>query len=162
MRHMALIGLIIFCGVGFVIAAPARIHGQQTNARIDALNKELALIRHVMADQEKRVSALEEVVRRFQEELGSGKPRGDLRQSGPLTSTLSLAAWQVPGNWDRLKSGMSESQVISILGPPTNVDRTTGSIPVLFYKGEVPGSGVVSGNVKLMEDRVYLVNKPVF
>jgi hypothetical protein len=57
---------------------------------------------------------------------------------------------------------MSESQVISILGPPTNVDRTIGSMPILFYKGEVPGSGFVSGNVKLSEDRVYLVNKPVF
>jgi len=57
---------------------------------------------------------------------------------------------------------MSESQVVAILGPATSVKRVS-DLRTLLYRGEVPGSGTVSGNVELGgEDRVYLVNKPVF
>src|SRR5438034_9453869 len=71
--------------------------------------------------------------------------------------------WKVPLNWDKVRYGMSERQVISILGQPTSVEEPIrGGLRTLFYRGEVGSSGFVSGNVQLSDDRVYLVNKPVF
>ena len=49
----------------------------------------------------------------------------------------------------------------AVLGSPTSVESLAG-LRALYYRGEVDGSGVVSGNVKLSEDRVYLVSKPIF
>ena len=71
--------------------------------------------------------------------------------------------WHTPSNWDRIKDGMSETQVISVLGSPTSTESIgAGEYSYLFYRGEVPGSGFVSGNVRLTYDRVWEVNKPVF
>lgn len=57
---------------------------------------------------------------------------------------------------------MSEAQVMSILGRPTSVEAMGGIFKTLFYRGEVAGSGSVSGNIKLQDDRVWQVNTPVF
>lgn len=98
----------------------------------------------------------------------------DTTQSqGPISSTTSNAPeqkvdtraesppeWHTPSNWDRIKNGMSEKQVISILGRPTSTKNIL--YRTLFYRGEVTGSGFVSGNVELWNDRVWKVNKPVF
>jgi hypothetical protein len=56
----------------------------------------------------------------------------------------------------------SQTQVVSILGKPTALENSVTTYFTLFYRGSVPGSGFVSGNVKLVDDRVYEVNKPVF
>ena len=69
--------------------------------------------------------------------------------------------WKNPSSWDKVRDGMSESQVISILGEPTTT-KDLGSMRTLFYRGKVEDSGFVSGNVKLDEDRVWDINKPVF
>ena len=69
--------------------------------------------------------------------------------------------WKNPSSWNGVSNGMSERQVISILGKPTSAENV-GSFRTLFYRGDVAGSGFVSGNVKLDEDRVWIVNKPVF
>jgi hypothetical protein len=57
---------------------------------------------------------------------------------------------------------MSEAQVISILGRPTSIDDNGYGTKKLFYRGEVAGSGVVSGNIFLADDRVLSVSTPVF
>lgn len=85
--------------------------------------------------------------------LVSPKPKADTRAESP-------PEWHTPSNWDRIKDGMSEKQVISILGRPTSTKNIL--YRTLFYRGEVTGSGFVSGNVELWNDRVRQVNKPVF
>ena len=73
--------------------------------------------------------------------------------------------WKTPAAWNKIKPGMSERQVISILGTPTkSQDSPAGTWKTLFYQGEVEGSGYVSGNVDVnrRDDRVIAVNRPVF
>ena len=71
--------------------------------------------------------------------------------------------WKTPTAWNRVKVGMSERQVISVLGTPTGRDHNS-AIKTLLYQSEVEGSVHVSGNVKLVTDegRVYDINRPVF
>ena len=67
--------------------------------------------------------------------------------------------------WDRIKEGMSERQVISILGSPTRREVNIIDHVTLFYQGEVAGPGYVSGNIGLDgDDRVknYAINRPIF
>lgn len=76
-------------------------------------------------------------------------------------------AWKHPSAWTLVRSGMSERQVISLLGRPTRRTVSPGRVfRTLFYQGEVEGSGYVSGNVQLSrdEDRVTygLIDRPVF
>ena len=69
--------------------------------------------------------------------------------------------WKAPAAWKRLRKGMSSAQVIGILGKPTSVE-TVGPYRTLFYQGDVPGSGSVTGTIKLQDDRVWQINTPVF
>ncbi len=156
-----LLRLVACGGLCVFVVAPSDVGAQQPDPRSDAVASELALIRRIIAEQDRRLSELEQAVRALQEGSARGRPDANVRRSRPTVSGQALPPWQVPGNWDRIKVGMSESQVTSILGPPTSAEQVAG-LRTLFYRGEVSGSGLVSGNIKLGEDRVYLVNKPVF
>ena len=105
-------------------------------------------------------------------ELRSQNERIERLEQLVLPSTNSKAplvvvdrfAWQQLKNWNRIKPGMSRSQVESILGKPTNVEVSTISYVTLYYQGEKSGAGYVSGNVELnQKDRVRYsgINKPV-
>lgn len=97
-----------------------------------------------------------------------------LANSEPLSGAQNVSDgnWKNPSAWNRVKDGMSERQVISVLGTPTGrkIDILGFSEfcevrdLILLYQGEVEGSGHVSGNVKLWldEDQVYAINRPVF
>ena len=152
--------LLSFHLLWLLIAAWLPLQAQEPAESTSSRADELATLRRLIEEQGRRLTALEAEVRR-------------LRRTGPALSSngavSSLArsqafqfgsAWHSPANWDTIRIGMSESQVIAVLGRPTSiegvVDRT------FFYRGEVPGSGFVSGNVKLTDDRVYVINKPVF
>jgi hypothetical protein len=51
--------------------------------------------------------------------------------------------------------------VEEILGPPVSVDSVL-DYQTLVYKGDLPGTGILSGTVKLTGDRVSQVNVPDF
>ena len=104
--------------------------------------------------------------------LGSGADgfslrfnKGEHETQQPDVPSSSSPPWHNPDAWKRVKSGMSKSQVVSILGSPTS-SKSIGSgvdaMMKLYYRGEVPGSGFVSGNVSIHDDRVYGIDAPVF
>ena len=161
-RSHALMRMIPIGGLCLLAVGSGQVQAQQSAARLDAVVNDLATMRRAMAEQEKRLSVLEQAIKELRQESRPGTPGADLGRPRPSTSAQSRAPWQVPANWDRVQVGMSESQVVAILGPATSVKRVS-DLRTLLYRGEVPGSGTVSGNVELGgEDRVYLVNKPVF
>ena len=77
---------------------------------------------------------------------------------------LSPLGWRSPANWDRIEEGMSEEQVVAILGPPTKREEQFLSYLQLSYEGQVEGSGFVSGNITLERNQVagWMVEPPVF
>jgi hypothetical protein len=78
-------------------------------------------------------------------------------------TAAATAAWMNPSSWATIRRGMSRAQVEAILGKSTSSKIDVISYVILIYQGDVPGSGIVSGNVRLdSEDRVVLINPPVF
>ena len=128
--------------------------------QLHSIVTEVALLKRVVVEQERRILQLEKIVQRLStSKMTSAR---SITQPQPITSRQALSTpWHSETYWRRIKDGMSESQVIKILGKPTDV-KDIGSFRTLFYRGEVRGSGFVSGNVRFTDDRVWQVNTPVF
>ena len=169
----------IRCALGLcivtLIASPVSF-GQTDKKVADAI-AEIAVLKRLVAEQGRRITELEKALAALQGEAGikpstppSGSrpafvlPPSSATPASPVrgdSSTLREPAWKQSATWSRLKDGMSRAQVESILGRSTSVE-SIGPFMTLFYKGEVAGSGSVTGTVKLQDDRVWQVNIPVF
>ena len=120
---------------------------------------------------EQDVRALEQQVRELSRQVaelqrGSGRP-GDqstdqstsMDRRAPAVTGTSL--WLDAKNWDRVRIGMSELQVIEILGPPTSLrGGADASSRTLLYALEIGTANFLGGQVKLEERRVTQVEKP--
>ncbi len=91
------------------------------------------------------------------------------RQSGSksITSTSSNAnssagdpRWLSSAGWNRLKPGMTELQVIELLGPPTQHRSADRSTQHLLYALEIGRSGFLSGRVVLTDGKVTAIEMP--
>jgi outer membrane murein-binding lipoprotein Lpp len=126
-----------------------------------------------MAADDPKVAQLEQDVRDLQRQvLAQSQQLNELRMrlaqqpaaqarlpSSPVVTT-STDLWLDASRWQKLRTGMSELEVIGLLGPPTSM-RTTASERVLLYAMEIGASGFLSGRVT-MRDRVVLeVQSPV-
>lgn len=116
---------------------------------------------------EQDVRSLEQQVRELSRQVaelqrGSGR-FGDQSTSmdrrAPAVTGTSL--WLDAKNWDRVRIGMSELQVIEILGPPTSLrGGADASSRTLLYALEIGTANFLGGQVKLEERRVTQVEKP--
>jgi hypothetical protein len=88
---------------------------------------------------------------------------GDHMPSARSSSALagpSSTAWLEATRWERIRTGMSELEVIGVLGPPTSM-RQDGDTRVLLYAMEIGSSGFLGGSVEFKDRAVTAVNKPV-
>jgi predicted RNase H-like nuclease (RuvC/YqgF family) len=125
------------------------------------------------AQEELRVRQLESEVMRLQRELDAQSRRiEDLERSlrnvgpvSPIDATPRPAdnspAWLVTANWDRLRPGMKDLDVIAVLGRPTSV-RTDpdGKSHALLYALELGPNAVLAGNVRMSDAGVAEINRP--
>lgn len=86
------------------------------------------------------------------------KPSSTAR-SAPVPA-VSFDTWLSVSNWDRLRNGMTELEVIDALGAPTSM-RVEGDTRILLYAMEIGASGFLSGSVSLQDRQVVEVQKPV-
>ena len=120
-------------------------------SRIKQLEDEVRTLRRLMSKQDERITVLEQRL----------LPSPSRAQPEPARSSRTVPPWHSPATWQKLKHGMSERQVVAILGPPTSSSEGAG-MRTLFYRGEVLESGFVSGNVQFMNDRALWIEVPVF
>jgi hypothetical protein len=88
---------------------------------------------------------------------------GDYNPSARSSSTPAVAsstAWLEAPRWERIRTGMSELEVIGVLGPPTSM-RQDGDTRVLLYAMEIGSSGFLGGSVEFKDRAVTSINKPV-
>lgn len=117
-----------------------------------------------------RVSQLEQEVRRLERQVQALSRRLDEVQRPSFTTERPLtraAAAPTPGDawidadkWGRVKPGMSELEVIALLGPPTSLRDEDGA-RVLLYALELSSSGFLGGSVTLRNRAVVRVQTPV-
>jgi hypothetical protein len=148
---------LTFIGIIGLSAAPVCL-AQSRDRRLDEAISDITLLKRVVKEQDRRIAELEKLVKGLQ---GANTPPPVVAEKPKIGKPVQPVGWHVPFAWTQVKAGMSRAQVEDILGPPTSVDSVIDS-QTLLYRGEVAGSGAVSGSVKLTDDRVAQVDPPDF
>lgn len=126
-----------------------------------------------LAADDARVTRLEQDVRTLRTELQNlsrqmdqlrlqtTRPEMDGRLPPPASApdTSTVAAWLDAAKWKRLRTGMSELEVISALGPPSSI-REQGGTRELLYAMEIGSSAFLGGSVRLRDRVVVEVQVP--
>lgn len=124
---------------------------QKGDPEIAKLVKEIDDLKQLTADQDKRIADLEKTVKMLQA----------LLVPVPKPIPAPTPAWTSASNWNLIKAGMSEAQVVDLLGPATRVQSVTDS-RTLFYEPDPRSSSTLSGSVTLKDDRVIAMSPPAF
>jgi hypothetical protein len=123
------------------------------------------------AADESRVSLLEQDVRELKrqvvalsrqvDELRSRPARPEARATtGPGRGPASdPERWVDAAKWSALRPGMSELEVVTLLGPPTSMRDEDGA-RVLLYALEIGSSGYFGGGVVMRDRKVAEVRRP--
>jgi hypothetical protein len=144
MLHPLRTGAIVFIYLG----ASYSLSGQTPDARLDDAIKEIAQLKRMMADQDRRIATLENTVRLQQRAiLAAARP-----PAVPAISSRTLEGWAA------VKVGMSRAQVVDILGEPKSTDVVMDR-QTLFYK---EANATPIGQVVITDDRVSEVASPRF
>ena len=122
---------------------------------------DVSLLKRLVKEQDRRIAELEKTVKSLQATTAPSTERPTAQELAKTIIKPGTARWQNPFAWTQIREGLSRSQVEEILGKPTSVESVIDS-QTLLYKGDVPGSGTVSGMVKLTDDRVSEVHPPAF
>ena len=114
-------------------------------ARISRLETEIQQLRAHVDEQSRRIQRLEVELRRRAGPAGLAEPQpkprvGEMRTDAPAAAGRRPGIRRRPGT--RVKQGMTEAEVIAILGPPTAAD-SVGALKSLFYRGTAPGGRAV-------------------
>lgn len=124
---------------------------QTRDSRLDKLAMDTAELKRTVADQDHRIAELEKTVKMLQ------------AAAAPVPSPIPnpTPAWTKASSWTLIKPGMSEAQVVEILGPPTTeqsaIDKRT-----LYYQPDPHSTSTLSGSVTLTDDRVIATAPPAF
>jgi hypothetical protein len=126
-----------------------------------------------MAADDPKVAQLEQDVRDLQRQVLAQsqqlselrmrlaqQPQAQVRLPSSPVAAANTGLWLDASRWQRVRTGMSELEVIGLLGPPTSM-RTTDSGRVLLYAMEIGASGFLSGRVTLRDRVVQEVQAPV-
>lgn len=173
----------IMVGVGHLVLACGLVFGQDSPAAapsLDELKAEIAQLRGIIADQERRledlekapvgqpgppgparrantadqerrISELEKIVRQLQAALAPSPKR--------IPSPTPL--WLTPVNWGFIKREMSEARVVELLGPPTRIQAVV-DVRILYYQPDAKSTTPLHGSVTLQDDRVIALEPPDF
>jgi hypothetical protein len=125
--------------------------GQTRDPRVDGLKTEMAELKRVIAEQETRIAELEKTVKALQ------------AAATPLPTPIPAPTplWHKASNWTLIKTGMSEAQVVEILGQPTSVDPSIDT-RILYYAPDARSTSTLKGSVTLTGDRVTGMAPPAF
>jgi hypothetical protein len=117
-----------------------------------------------------RISFLEQEVRNLQRQVQALTRRLDEVTSRPdrpaarapsaaSKSPVSSVSWIDAAKWRKLQPGMSELEVVELLGAPTSM-RVENGARVLLYSLEIGVGGFLSGSVLLRDRSVSEVRRP--
>jgi uncharacterized coiled-coil protein SlyX len=138
------------CVLGLLAWSSAAL-AQSEEFRIDQLEAETAQLKATVAEQGRRITELENMLKALQ---------AVLTPTPKLISALT-PAWYEPSKWTLLRAGMSEAQVVEILGPPSNVDAEIDFRTLLYETGSSDTRTLI-GSVTLVDDRVTAAQPPKF
>jgi hypothetical protein len=126
-----------------------------------------------LAQDDLRLRQLENEVLRLQRSIDAQSQRIDRLESSSRSPGLappaavspraveSSPAWLVSTNWDKLRTGMKELDVIALLGRPTSVHTDADTkAHTMFYAMELGPNTFLTGNVRFGDAGVAEINRP--
>jgi hypothetical protein len=108
---------------------------------------------------ERQVQTLTRQLDELKQQSARAGDRSTPSTRSPTAPVTSSTAWLEAARWDRVRAGMSELEVINILGPPTSL-RQEGDARVLLYAMEIGSSNFLGGSVQFRDKTVSEINKP--
>jgi len=133
--------------------------GQSALAADDATYRLMKLEQDVR-NLERQVQTLTRQIDELKQQSARAADRSALGSRSSAPAATSSTAWLEAARWDRIRTGMSELEVINILGPPTSL-RQEGDARVLLYAMEIGTANFLGGSVELRDKAVAEVHKPV-
>ncbi len=135
--------------------------GQTVEQRLNDAMNEITLLKRVIAEQDRRISQLEKAVEALKSAPAPDKGQ-TAASSEPAKSKAPKPLWQNPAAWEKVQEGMSEEQVTAILGKPTSIENEASYRTLIYETKKAMGAGSLSGKVKLLDGRVWLIESPIF
>ncbi len=145
------LGVFLVAAATTVLPLPALA---QDELRIRQLENDMRTLQREVSMQSERINRLESSARM----PGAGS-------APPVTvaprAADSSPAWLVNTNWDKLRTGMKELDVIALLGRPTSV-RTdeNAKTRTMFYALELGPNAFLTGHVTFGDAGVAEINRP--
>lgn len=127
-----------------------------TDIRVNQLEQDVLQLRQQVQQQARRIEMLESALA-----LPQNGSRPNVERKA--TSTDSARPWLTSSNWEKVKIGMPEADVLRILGPPTT-SRAIGAesnSKTLYYSIELDAGGFLSGRILVADQRVTEIHKPM-
>ena len=146
MRHV-LLALLLLLGQGAIAQDDATYRVMKLEQDVRNLQRQVQTLTRQLDEQRQQLSRAGD---------RSGLPTRSTQQPAAVSPT----AWLEASRWDRVKTGMSELEVIGVLGPPTSMREENGA-RVLLYAMEIGLTGFLGGSVEFRDRAVTAVNKPV-
>jgi hypothetical protein len=127
----------------------------------DDVTYRLMKVEQDVRNLERQVQTLTRQVDELKQQLSrAGDRSSPAERSSSTSAATSSTAWLEAARWDRVRTGMSELEVIGVLGPPTSM-RQEGDARVLLYAMEIGSTGFLGGSVEFRDRAVTAVNEPV-
>jgi len=133
--------------------------GQSRDHRMEAAETDITLLKRLIKDQDRRIAELEKTIKTLRG--AASAEEATPHETAKAVLKKFAAPWHNPLAWTQIREGLSRLQVEEILGKPTSVEAVIDS-QTLYYKGDVPSSGTVTGVIKLTDDRVTGITLPAF
>jgi hypothetical protein len=116
---------------------------------------------------EQDVRRLEQQVRDLSREIAdlrrqTGAPALSAPRDQEKAAPSSAQPWLQAKNWQRVRVGMTELEVINVLGPPTSTRVAADGVGrTLFYALEIDTGSFLGGSVELQNRRVAKIDTPI-
>jgi hypothetical protein len=144
MRATWLVFLTLVCGAGFAA----------DDFKVIKLEQDVRNLERQVQNLTRQLAELQQRGGRLEEARSAPTERSDIVPSASLP-------WLNAANWNRIRTGMQELEVITLLGPPTSMRGADPDSRTLLYAMEIGSSGFLSGSVQLRERRVVEVQIPM-
>jgi hypothetical protein len=145
--------LLLLAALFAAFHAPA---GAAEDPRFEQVRQDVALLLRAVREQERKIERLEREVTRLASVARGGKP-----PTGAQQAVEAPGRWVSFSAWQKLKTGMPEAEVVTVLGAPTAVRLDDAGAKTLLYTLELTGTGYLTGSVLLdVGGRVREVREP--
>lgn len=143
------------CFLGLLLLAMSQFAAAADDFKVIKLEQDVRNLEQQVRELSRQVAELQRGPSR-----PGDQPASATNRQTPAATGTSL--WLEAKNWDRVQTGMSELQVINILGPPTSLRAAADArSQTLFYALEIGPANFLGGQVKLEDHRVTSIERPV-